>query len=159
MHTTVQLYTLVFVKKHNLVLLGMKKRGFGKGKWNGYGGKVEENESVTIGAKRELKEESNLDVDVEKLTHLGQINFENLTTCDARLVHIFTVDDTCGTLRETEEMIPGWFSRDDVPYEDMWPDSRYWLPLVLNDKIFSARFVYSGDELLEKLVHELPQNM
>jgi len=25
------------------VLLGMKKKGFGEGKWNGFGGKVEKN--------------------------------------------------------------------------------------------------------------------
>ncbi|CAN0505072.1 unnamed protein product, partial [Ectocarpus sp. 12 AP-2014] len=28
------------------ILLGMKKRGFGEGKWNGFGGKVESGESV-----------------------------------------------------------------------------------------------------------------
>lgn len=34
--------TLVFVfNPQNQVLLAMKKRGFGEGKWNGSGGKVE----------------------------------------------------------------------------------------------------------------------
>jgi len=28
------------------MLLGLKKRGFGKDKWNGFGGKVEANESI-----------------------------------------------------------------------------------------------------------------
>jgi hypothetical protein len=31
--------TLCFCLKNDLVLLAMKKRGFGTGKWNGYGGK------------------------------------------------------------------------------------------------------------------------
>ena len=39
------------------MLLGMKKRGFGTGKWNGFGGKVEVGETVADAAQRELEEE------------------------------------------------------------------------------------------------------
>ena len=35
-----KLLTLVFLRDGSKVLLGMKKRGFGAGKWNGFGGKV-----------------------------------------------------------------------------------------------------------------------
>jgi len=45
-------FTLVFVVKGGEILLGMKKRGFGKGKWNGFGGKVEKNESIPAAAQR-----------------------------------------------------------------------------------------------------------
>ena len=50
-------YTLVFCRKEleggkRAVLLGMKKRGFGAGKYNGFGGKIEENESNYDGAVR-----------------------------------------------------------------------------------------------------------
>ena len=38
----------------------MKKRGFGMGKWNGFGGKVELNETIYNAAERELKEECNI---------------------------------------------------------------------------------------------------
>ncbi|MEK7504190.1 MAG: hypothetical protein AAB550_01680 [Patescibacteria group bacterium] len=34
--------TLCFLVKDNQILLAMKKRGFGVGKWNGVGGKVNE---------------------------------------------------------------------------------------------------------------------
>lgn len=47
-----KILTLVMVRKTNAILLGLKKRGFGKGKWNGFGGKVEENETVAEGAVR-----------------------------------------------------------------------------------------------------------
>lgn len=33
--------TLLFLKKNRQLLLAMKKRGFGAGKWNGVGGKLE----------------------------------------------------------------------------------------------------------------------
>ena len=33
--------------------------------------------------------------------------------------------------RETDEMEPRWFSVDEVPYEQMWQDDKFWLPAVL----------------------------
>jgi len=44
--------TLAFIIKSDEVLLGMKNRGMGKGKWNGFGGKKEPNETVFDAAKR-----------------------------------------------------------------------------------------------------------
>lgn len=35
--------TLCLLKRDNKILLAMKKRGFGKGKYNGIGGKIEKN--------------------------------------------------------------------------------------------------------------------
>lgn len=47
-----KILTLAFVIDGKRVLLGYKKRGFGKGWWNGFGGKVHHDESVEDGAKR-----------------------------------------------------------------------------------------------------------
>ena len=44
----------------NTILLGYKKRGFGAGMYNGFGGKVESGESIEAGAQRELLEECGL---------------------------------------------------------------------------------------------------
>jgi 8-oxo-dGTP pyrophosphatase MutT (NUDIX family) len=44
--------TLVLIREHARVLLGMKKRGFGQGRWNGFGGKVEPGETILQGALR-----------------------------------------------------------------------------------------------------------
>ena len=49
---SLKVLTLVFLRKEGEVLLGYKKRGFGSGKWNGFGGKVEPGESVAEGAAR-----------------------------------------------------------------------------------------------------------
>ena len=49
--------TLMLLKKDGKLLLGLKKRGFGLGKINGIGGKVEEGESVEAAAVRETFEE------------------------------------------------------------------------------------------------------
>jgi hypothetical protein len=47
-----KLYTLAFVLDSRRILLGMKKRGFGAGRWNGFGGKVDPGESIESAAKR-----------------------------------------------------------------------------------------------------------
>ena len=49
--------TLVYIIKNNEVLLAMKKRGFGEGKWNGPGGKLHPGEDPIVCAARELEEE------------------------------------------------------------------------------------------------------
>ena len=46
--------TLVFVIEKSRILLGFKKRGFGVGRWNGFGGKVEERETIEEAAKRHV---------------------------------------------------------------------------------------------------------
>ena len=44
--------TSVFIRDSDQVLLGLKKRGFGVGFWNGFGGKVEKGETIEEGARR-----------------------------------------------------------------------------------------------------------
>lgn len=54
----------------------MKKRGFGRGKWNGFGGKVEPSDaSVLAATAREVYEESMIPVDEEDLLPHGTLYF------------------------------------------------------------------------------------
>nr|XP_054106986.1 oxidized purine nucleoside triphosphate hydrolase-like [Callithrix jacchus] len=90
-----RLSTLVLVLQPQQVLLGMKKRGFGAGRWNGFGGKVQEGETTEEGAKRELQEESGLTVDA--LHKVGQIVFEFVGEPELMDVHVFCTDSIQGT--------------------------------------------------------------
>ncbi len=47
-----KIYTLVSVIKDDKILLGLKKRGFGVGWWNGFGGKINNGETIEEAAKR-----------------------------------------------------------------------------------------------------------
>ena len=47
--------TLAFIRDGERLLLGMKKRGFGAGKWNGFGGKVDPGETILQGAVRYIR--------------------------------------------------------------------------------------------------------
>ncbi len=46
--------TLCFLRTKDKILLGMKKRGFGKGKYNGFGGKIGSDETIEDAAVREV---------------------------------------------------------------------------------------------------------
>lgn len=58
------------------VLLGEKKRGFGMGKWNGFGGKVEPSDTtIAAAAAREIQEEANVSVHTNDLEPRGVLTF------------------------------------------------------------------------------------
>ncbi|MCP5842996.1 NUDIX domain-containing protein, partial [Klebsiella pneumoniae] len=52
--------TLLFLRRDDELLLAMKKRGFGAGKWNGVGGKIEAGETIEDALVRECQEEINV---------------------------------------------------------------------------------------------------
>ena len=45
--------TLVVVHDDEKILLGYKKRGFGAGRWNGFGGKLNDGETLEQAAHRD----------------------------------------------------------------------------------------------------------
>ena len=49
--------TLLFLLTDDQILLAMKKRGFGMGRWNGVGGKIEPGETIEEATARECREE------------------------------------------------------------------------------------------------------
>jgi 8-oxo-dGTP diphosphatase len=57
------------------VLLGLKKRGFGCGKYNGFGGKIEPGEDARQAVVREIAEEAGLAVRTEDLVPAGRVTF------------------------------------------------------------------------------------
>lgn len=148
-------YTLIFIKINGYVLLGYKKRGLGVRKWNGYGGKIEVNENVTDGVIRELYEESNLIVHKDNLKYLGVVTYNDRQ--HTRVVYIFTSSQFQGELKETEEMKPQWFTINNLPYNNMWPDSQFWVPLVINNQYFQASFTYINNELNDYNVERLSE--
>lgn len=131
--------TLAIVTKDSRILLGMKKRGFGAGRWNGFGGKLAEGESVEDAFLRELEEE--VGIIAKESTKAGIIDFSFNSDPSLQIeMHIFHVTDFAGEPKESEEMEPDWFSYNEIPYNQMWVDDEKWLPHVLMGQLFTARF-------------------
>ncbi|KAK0049285.1 7 8-dihydro-8-oxoguanine triphosphatase isoform X4 [Biomphalaria pfeifferi] len=148
-----KILTLVFVREPGKILLGLKKRGFGCGLWNGFGGKVEKNETILQGAKRELVEECGIQADV--LERIGLINFEFENDPVIMEVHVFLTFHYIGDPVETEEMKPEWYKDGEIPFNQMWPDDKYWFPYMLQKRKFEAYFLFKGmDTILDYWIKE-----
>ena len=137
-----KILTLCIIRQDNKILLGMKKRGFGAGRWNGFGGKLHAGETIEEALKRETFEEARIHIsDTEQM---GMIDFEFKGDPKILEVHIFKCTSFKGEPMETEEMKPEWFSIDAIPYGTMWPDDKFWLPLLLGGEKFRGKFVFDN---------------
>lgn len=134
------------------ICLAMKKRGFGAGRYNGVGGKVEEGESIEEAVKREAHEEIGVVVnDIAKCAELA-FTFPHKEDWN-QLVHVYITDVWEGDIVETEEMNPVWFSVSTIPYDAMWPDDIFWLPKVLEGEQIRAKFSFAeGDVIVHQEV-------
>lgn len=137
--------TLAYLVKDDSVCLAMKKRGFGEGNWNGYGGKVEEGESIESAAVREIKEESNVTVNECDLEKVALVDFHFEDGKHLR-VHTFFVQRWEGEPAETEEMAPTWFLFDQIPYDKMWADDEHWFPRALAGEKLRGDVYFNADE-------------
>ncbi|XP_077980487.1 oxidized purine nucleoside triphosphate hydrolase-like [Glandiceps talaboti] len=108
-----KIFTLVFVREQSRLLLGLKKRGFGKGKWNGFGGKLQANETIDQAAVRELEEECG--IVANRLDKVALIDFEFQNDPVIFEVHVYKTDSYHGKITESEEMLPQWFDLDAIP--------------------------------------------
>ncbi|OHA66393.1 MAG: hypothetical protein A3C04_04305 [Candidatus Wildermuthbacteria bacterium RIFCSPHIGHO2_02_FULL_45_25] len=142
----IKVLTLCIIHQGHQVLLGMKKRGFGQGRWNGFGGKVHEGESIEEAMKRELKEEAG--IVLNSYEKKGVIDFEFQGEAQILEVHVFKGSEFEGEPVETEEMKPQWFAIGDIPFDQMWVDDKYWLPSVLEGKNFKAKFLFADEDTL-----------
>jgi 8-oxo-dGTP diphosphatase/2-hydroxy-dATP diphosphatase len=136
-----QISMLCIMRDKEKILLGMKKRGFGKDKWNGYGGKLEEGESIEDALIREIQEESTIDlIEYEKR---GQMKF--IFADIIREVHIYEGTQWHGTATETEEMKPQWFSIDEIPFSLMWQSDLAWFPYFLKKISFEGTATFDQE--------------
>ena len=141
--------TLCFALRHDPVhqiLLGRKKRGFGKGKLNGIGGKIEPGERPLDCILREVQEEVGIELHPSSVQEMGQITFRFPFHPDYdHYVHVFLATEWHGEPTETPEMAPEWFNVDDIPYSEMWQDDAHWLPRVLAGEHIRATFIFGAD--------------
>lgn len=138
--------TLVYLLTPESVCLAMKKRGFGSGKVNGYGGKLEEGESLTMAALRELAEESGVVASEDALEKVAEIEFSFDTKPDwNQRVHVYVARPWEGEPTESEEMQPAWYPLDSLPYDLMWVSDTHWLPRVLAGEKLKGTLGFTND--------------
>lgn len=137
--------TLCLLVREGEILLAMKKRGFGVGKWNGVGGKPDKGDKdILETAIRETEEEIGVKTNnLEKVAVLT-FYFPNKKEWDQD-VHVYLAKDWDGEPTESEEMLPKWFKINDLPFNDMWDDDKIWLPKILEGKKLKAEFTFDQE--------------
>ncbi len=150
-----QLVLLMLRQNHHQILLAMKKRGDGAGRWNGVGGKVEGSESLEEAVIRECEEEAGvIPRDFHKVAVLT-FGFAKETEKEQRQVHVYLGEAWEGEPEETEEMAPRWFPVAEIPYEHMWEDDALWLPLVLRGKKLEGSFTFDQEDYMKTAALEI----
>ncbi len=136
--------TLCFLQKDDQLLLAMKKRGFGVGKWNGVGGKVGKDEAVERATIRETEEEIGVVIVSKDLKKVADLYFKFVDKeewnqhCSVYMTSVWKGEPT-----ESEEMKPQWYQEKVLPYGQMWVDDKYWLPRVLAGEKIEAYFIFN----------------
>lgn len=126
----------------------MKKRGFGAGKWNGVGGKIEQGESVEDALVRESVEE--VSMKPVSWTKVAELDFIQDAETDPwhMYVHAYISEEWEGEPTESDEMKPEWYDLSTIPYEQMWEDDEFWLPQVLSGKLIIGKFIFNQNDKL-----------
>jgi len=138
------LATLTHIIVDDKILLIRKKRGFGRGFYNGPGGKIECGENVYEAAVREVEEE--IGIVVKDIKPIGVlIFFFGKKEIPDWIVYVFKSNFFEGEPVSSEEAEPTWFNISKIPYDQMWGDDRVWLPLLLNDVNFMSVFLFDQD--------------
>jgi ADP-ribose pyrophosphatase YjhB (NUDIX family) len=152
--------TLLYLHKRaeDQILLAMKKRRFGEGKWNGVGGKLVEGETIKQALVRETFEEIGVKINEDDLIQVAtlEFSFENKSEWNQE-VNVFMIEKWDGDPSESEEMKSEWFTIDKLPYDTMWVSDLDWLPLVLKGKKLSGHYVLDarGGNVLDKTIKEI----
>lgn len=148
--------TLCILKRDDEILLAMKKRGFGVGKYNGVGGKLKGDETPEEAMKRETFEEIGIVPTVYE--KVGIVEFDEFYKGENQnlVFHLYLATEWNGEPVESEEMSPHWFKLGEIPYDKMFKDDSYWLPLILEGKKVQAYFRFDEEwNLREKRVQEV----
>jgi len=142
--------TLIFVTRDNAVLLiqGAPTKRLWAGKYNGIGGHVERGEDVLSEARRELAEETGLQVSDLRLVGTVLVDVEEQTGIG---LFVFWGEYSGGTIIESAEGCPEWIPIDGLSSLPLVEDLVSILPRALAARQgppFSARSFYDEQDRL-----------
>lgn len=149
-----KVFTLGIYHTESNVLLGFKKEGWGAGRWNGFGGKVKNDESIDEAFAREFLEESMAMPLAYEKRGIMQFSFEDKPETIAEM-HIYNVEHVSGAVQETSEMRPQWFPKNEYHEQRMWNGDRLWMPLLLEGKFFTGSVHYKSLDDDTVLFHDI----
>jgi 8-oxo-dGTP diphosphatase len=85
-------FTLCFIHHHNRYLMLYRRRPPNQYKWNGVGGKIEQNEQPIYAIQREIEEEAGLQIPCEAIQFRGIVSWDSRHSEGAMYVFIAESD-------------------------------------------------------------------
>ena len=158
---TVQETTLCYIEQDNRYLMlhrVKKKNDLNHDKWIGIGGKSEQGESPEECMRREIREETGLEV--MKYSYRAIVTFvskDNGAIRDAEYMHLFHIHEFKGELKECDEGDLEWVPVDTLSKLPHWKGDVIFLSLLRTDiPFFSLKLTYDGERLTQALLDEKP---
>lgn len=117
-----------------------KENDMNEGKYLGIGGHIEPGETKEEACKREIKEETGLDVN--RLDYHGFVKFYNDDYQE--MMYLFTSDDFSGELIECNEGTLSWVKIDKVLDLNIWEGDKLFLPKLKTNELINMIVVYKN---------------
>ena len=145
--------TLCYITRGDQVLMlhrVKKQNDINKEKWIGIGGQLEGEESPDEGLLREAWEETGLEL--KRWRCRGIVTFLS-DRYEGEYMYLFTADDFEGTLKECDEGVLQWVSRERLDALPKWEGDRIFLDLLWRDApFFLLKLRYVGETLVEAVL-------
>ncbi len=145
-----KLATLCYLRQGGQTLMVhriKKANDIHEGKWNGLGGKFEPGETPEECARREIFEESGLQVG--KLELKGLLTFPLFARTEDWYAFVFVASDLQGSLIDSPEGDLQWIDNDRLTELNLWEGDRLFLPWLDRPGFFSGKFVYQDGRLVD----------
>ena len=141
--------TLCYIERDEkyLMLHRVKKvNDENRDKWIGIGGRIEAGETPFDCVRREVKEETGLDLVTPR--YRGIVTFVS-NVFGTEYMHLFTDKDTSGEPSDCDEGELCWINKSDMCRLNLWAGDMIFLKLLDSDeRFFSLKLVYEGDSLV-----------
>ena len=119
-------------------------------KWIGVGGKFEEGESPEDCVRREVLEETGLELEEQRYRAVVTFVSDEWGT---EYMPLFTAPYTGGDIRDCDEGRLEWVKKVDITSLPIWQGDRIFLSLIAEDApFFSLKLCYRGDELVRAVL-------
>jgi len=116
-----------------------------KDKWIGVGGRFEEGESPEDCVTREVMEETGLTL--TDYAYRGIVTFVS-DKWEGEFMHLFTATGFQGEIKECDEGVLEWISKEELMKLPMWEGDKIFLDLIANPSpFFSLKLMYNGERL------------
>ena len=130
-----------------------KEKDINKNKYIGLGGRFEAGESPEECLVREIEEEAGVRLTSYRLR--GIVTFVSEGASDPLYMYFYTADEYEGDIKEEcDEGELCWVPTARIEELDLWEgDHLLWKWIKADEGIFSAKFVYEGDKMVEHQVN------